>query len=174
MYPLGGTDHVVTLRTCKLVDITPAPIWSSSPVSGSQGRVLWRKCNDDDCRQLLLGTNLRMVPGYEQTSLSKLPAWSASPVDVTQDYFQKLGIKEWTIKKCHYFSQDVCSLHVYIENRGMLVHVGLTRNHDKESSKVDPTWIKSTVDFELAVHSRVWGVDVIKSLPPCCQSKSKK
>jgi len=86
LYPLGGTNEVVTLRTCKLLSTSPTLQWSSSPTSKHQETIsCWEKCaNPDehwksDCQKI--------IPGYEKALVNYIcggPVWHASPVDVVR------------------------------------------------------------------------------------------
>ncbi len=96
MYPLGGTDSIVTLRTCKLVSTTPIPQWSSSPTSKVHNRdgggvlsvpniSVWEKCSNP--AQYWKSNRQKIIPGYEVALVNLMsggPLWSASPVDVVR------------------------------------------------------------------------------------------
>lgn len=99
MYTLGGTDHIVTLRTFKLLlssESNSSPQWVSSPVSKASTSMqrrqvvdTWERCLDVE--KYWKSNNFHdlkgaTVPGYEE-SLSLLlmsggSHWSSSPVDI--------------------------------------------------------------------------------------------
>lgn len=110
MYPLGGTDEIVTLRTFKLVSTYPIPQWAPSPTSkenskkhqynvnkkeeksnkkdsSSSNSFCWELCANPE-KYWKSNRNQAPIPGYEE-SLSNLiqsggPIWSSSPVDIVR------------------------------------------------------------------------------------------
>jgi len=96
MYPLGGTDDIVTLRTCKLVSTTPIPQWTSSPTTKIHRRAgkttnvsCWEKCKYP--KQYWRSNPEKTVPGYEDSLVNLIhggPFWSASPVDVVRAFIK--------------------------------------------------------------------------------------
>lgn len=146
LYPLGGSDDIVTLRSSKLVQLSPIPQWASSPTSRNKGIISsWKKCIDPE---KYWKTNVKKsIPGYEEALVNLLFGgrhWSSSPVDVVRafimgcqsNYFRKntetflalcrcrsfenpsqfYTVSSWSIVKSKFFSQDVCVIAVKVSD----------------------------------------------------------
>lgn len=87
VYPLGGSDDIVTLRSLKLVQLSPVPQWSSSPTSSTRSATTtsWKKCTNP---KKYWKTNIKKsILGYEHSLINLLLGgrhWSSSPVDVVR------------------------------------------------------------------------------------------
>lgn len=120
VYPLGGTEEIVTLRTFKLLAahtsttcnndpdvVVDVPQWISSPtskvsvqqregggisaaVASSSSTFPWERCKDPE----KYWKSSQVIQGYEESLTALLasegPHWSASPVDILRACIQGL------------------------------------------------------------------------------------